>query len=44
MQKGKQTEFQIQELIKTKVEKLHVKLKGCDNSSNSWNDEKDFVI
>ena len=44
MQKRKQTEFRIQELFRTKVEKLHVKSKGCNNSSNSLNDEKDFVI
>ena len=31
-------------LIERKGDELYAKWKGCDNSCNSWIDEKDFVI
>ena len=39
LQKTNQKEFRIK-----KDDKLHVKLKGYDNSFNSWINKKDIVI
>ena len=36
LQKTDQKEFRIEKVIKKKEDKLHVKWKGFDNSSNSW--------
>ena len=36
--------FKVRKLIKSKGDKLYVKLKGYDNSFNSWIDQKDIVI
>ena len=38
-----QHEFRIEKVIKKKGDKLYVKLKGYDNSFNSWIDKKDLV-
>ena len=43
LQKRNQEEFRIEELIKEKGNKAHVKWKGYDNSFNSWIDKKDLV-
>ena len=43
LQKTNQKEFRIEQVIKRKGDKLYVKLKGYDNSLNSWIDEKDLV-
>ena len=43
LQKTNQEEFRIEKLIKRKRNKLYVKLKGYDNSSNSWIDKKGIV-
>ena len=43
LQKRNQEEFRIEELIKEKGNKVHVKWKGYDNSFNSWIDKKDLV-
>ena len=34
----------IKKVIKRKDDKLYVKWKGYDNSSNSWIDKKDIII
>ena len=41
--KKNQKEFRVEKVIKTKGDKLYVKLKGCDSSFNSWVDEKDII-
>ena len=38
-----QKEFRVEEVIKRKGDKQHVKWKGYDSSFNSWIDEKDIV-
>ena len=43
LQKIDQQEFRIEKVIKKKGDKLYVKLKGYNNSFNSWTDEKDLV-
>ena len=43
LQKIDQQEFRIEKVIKKKDDKLYVKWKGYDNSSNSWIDKKDLV-
>ena len=43
LQKTNQKEFRIEKVIKRKGDKLYVKWKGYDNSSNSWIDKKDIV-
>ena len=43
-QKTNQREFRIEKAIKRKDNKLYVKLKGHDNSFNSWIYKKDVVI
>ena len=43
LQKTNQNEFRIEQVIKKKGDKLYVKLKGYDNSFNSWIDKKDLV-
>ena len=41
--KTSQKEYRIEKIIKRKGEKLDVKLKGYDNSFNSWIDKKSTV-
>ena len=43
LQKTNQKEFRIENVIKRKGNKLHVKWKGYDNSFNSWIDKKDLI-
>ena len=43
LQKTDQKEFEIEKVLKRKVDKLYVKWKGYDNSFNSWIDKKDLV-
>ena len=43
LQKTSQEEFSIEKVIKKKGDKLHVKLKGYDNSFNSWIDKKEVI-
>ena len=43
LQKTYQQVFRIEKVIKRKGDKLYVKWKGYDNSSNSWIDKKDLV-
>ena len=43
LQKINQLEFRIEKVIRRNGNKLYVKLKGHDNSFNSWIDEKDLV-
>ena len=43
LQKIDQQDFRIEKVIKKKGDKLYVKWKGCDNSFNSWIDQKDLV-
>ena len=40
LQKTNQQEFRIEKVIKRKGDKLYVKWKGYDSSSNSWIDKK----
>ena len=42
MQKTSQKEFRVEKIIKRQGDKLYVKLKGYDNSFNSWIDKKDI--
>ena len=44
LQKTNQTEFRIENVIKKKEKKFHVKWKGYDNLFNIWIDKKDIVI
>ena len=41
--KNKIKEFRVQKVIKRKGDKLYVRWKGYDNSSNNWIDKKDMV-
>ena len=43
LQKTNQKEFRIETVIKRKGNKLYVKLKGYNNSFNSWIDKKDLI-
>ena len=43
LQKIDQQEFRIKIVFKKKSDRLYVKWKGYDNSSNSWIDKKDLV-
>ena len=43
LQKIDQQEFRIEKVIKKKRNKLYVKLKGYDNSFNTWIDKKGLV-
>ena len=43
MQKTNQKEFRVEKIIKSKGDKLYLKLKGCDNLFNSWIDQKDII-
>ena len=43
LQKTNQQEFRIEKIIKRKGDKLYVKWKGHNNSSNSWLDKKDLI-
>ena len=43
LQKTNQKEFRIEQVIKTKGNKLCVKWKGYKNSFNSWIDKKDLI-
>ena len=43
LQKTNQHEFKVKKVIKRKGNKLYVKLKGCNNSLNSWIDKKDVA-
>ena len=42
MQKTNQKEFRIEKVLKRKGDKLYVKVKGYDNSSNNWINKKDL--
>ena len=42
LQKTSQKEFRVEKIIKRQGDKLYVKLKGYDNSFNSWIDKKDI--
>ena len=44
LQKTNQKEFRVEKVIKRKSDKLYVKWKGYDTSSNSWIDKKDIDI
>ena len=43
LQKTDEKEFRIENVLKKKVGKLHVRWKGYDNSFNSWIEKKDLV-
>ena len=43
LQKTNQKNFGIEKVIKGKGNKLYVKWKGYNNSSNSWIDKKDLI-
>ena len=42
LQKTSQEKFRIEQVLKRKGDKLHVKWKGCNNRFNSWIDKKDL--
>ena len=42
-QKTSQEDFRIEKVLKRKGDKLHVQLKGYDDSINSWIDKKDLI-
>ena len=44
LQKTNQRQFRVEKVIKRKSDKLYVKWKGYDSSSNSWIDKKDIDI
>ena len=44
LKKTNQTKFRIKKVSKRKGDKLYVKLKGYDNSFNSWIKKKDIFI
>ena len=44
LQKTKQPEFTIENLIKTKGDRQYSEWKGYDNSLHSWIDKKDMFI
>ena len=43
LQKTSQEEFRIEKVIKRKGDKIYVKWKGYNNSSNSWIDKNDII-
>ena len=43
LQKANQEKLRIEKVIKRKANRLYVKLKGYDNSFNSWIDKKDII-
>ena len=43
LQKTNQKEFEVKKVFKRKGDKLYVKWKGYDNSSNTWIDKKDIA-
>ena len=43
LQKTNQKQFRIEKVIKRKGNKLYVKWKGYNNSSNRWIDKKDLI-
>ena len=43
MQKTNHEKFRIEKVIKKNEDKLYVKGKGCDNSFNSWSDNKKIL-
>ena len=43
LQKANQKEFRTEKVVKRKGDKLYVKLKGSDNSFNSWINKKDLT-
>ena len=43
MQETNQQEFRIEKVTERKGDKLYVKWKGYDNSTNSWIDKKDII-
>ena len=43
LQKTDQKEFRMEKIIKRKGDKLYIKLKGYNNSFNTWIDKKDMV-
>ena len=43
MQKTNETELSAENFIKRKDDKLYIKWKGYDNSTDSWTDKKDIV-
>ena len=43
LQKTSQEKFRIEKGLRRKGHKLYVKWKGCDNSFNSWIDQKDLI-
>ena len=43
LEKTNQKEFRDKKVIKREGDKLYVQLKGCNNYSNSWIDQKDIV-
>ena len=44
MQKTNQKVFSVKKAIKRKGDKLYVKWKGFDSSSNSWIDEEKDIV
>ena len=44
LEKTNQKEFRVEKVIKRKEDKLYVKWKGCDNSFNSWFDNKHSIM
>ena len=42
IKKTNQKEFRIEKVLKRKGDKLYVKVKGYDNSSNNWINKKDL--
>ena len=44
LRKTNKKEFRVEKVIKRKSDKLYVKWKGYDSSSNSWIDKKDIDI
>ena len=43
LQKNNQQEFRIEKVINKKSDKLYVKWKGYDSSSNSWINKKELI-
>ena len=43
LQKNNQQEFRIEKVINKKGDKLYIKWKGYDSSSNSWINKKELI-